>query len=66
KDHLLEHEQERIARALAAHLLGYGLGRDVGYADDETLDAVVEATRDSGFGLRSLVRSVVESPAFVH
>ena len=65
KEYLIQNEEERFARALATHLLGYGLGRDVGFADDAAIDRIVEGARSGGLGLRSIVLAIVESEAFV-
>jgi len=62
---LLLDDPDAIARALAEKLLVYGCGRPVGPADREAVDAVVEATRDRDFGLRSMIHAVVDSELFL-
>jgi len=63
--HLLAAERDAIAESLAAHLLGYALGRDLMYADEPAIADIVEDARPDGLGLRAVVESVVTSPAFV-
>ena len=60
---LLEHP-DTIARALATKLLIYGCGRPVTNADQSVVDAVAEASLKSGYGLRSMIHSVVDSELF--
>lgn len=62
---LLQQEPETIARALAEKLLVYGCGRPVTAADRQAVEAVVEASRNKDFGLRSMIHAVVDSELFL-
>lgn len=63
---LLLEDKEKIARALAKHLVIYATGADVQYADREEIRAIAARTRDRNFGLRSLVHEVVQSRLFLN
>lgn len=61
---LLLADSEQVARALATKLLVYACGRPVTPADRESVDAVLEASKSSGHGLRSMIHAVVETELF--
>lgn len=63
KDGLLA-EKDRFARAFAAHVLAYALGRQVTPADQPALDGIVRATADDGYRLRALMRQIALSEPF--
>lgn len=64
KDSLLI-EKDRFARAFAAHLLSFGLGREVGVEDSLVLDEIVEQTVNADYRFKSLITSVVLSEPFM-
>jgi len=57
-------EPEPIVRNLAAKLIVYGTGSGIEFADRSSIDRVVAAVRDQGYGLRSLIHAVVQSDMF--
>ena len=57
-------EPDRLARNFATKLMTYAVGRSLSPADRLEIDAVVERTRESKFGIRALVHEVVQSRAF--
>jgi mono/diheme cytochrome c family protein len=61
---LLLRDPDRLARALAVKLVTYGTGGPPDAADAAALDAVVARTRAKGYGFRSLVHEIVQSPLF--
>ncbi len=63
RQRLLE-RPEMVASAVATKLLVYGSGRPVRQSDRSSVTAVVDATRDNDFGLRSMVHAVVDSELF--
>jgi hypothetical protein len=63
KDGLLG-EKDRFARAFAAHLLAYALGREVTPSDQPALDGIVRATAADGYRLRTLMRQIALSAPF--
>lgn len=62
---LLLESPDRLARAFAQKLLVYGCGRPVSVADRAAVDAVVEASREHHFGMRSMMRAVTDSELFL-
>jgi len=61
---LLSRKSQMVTRAFASKLLVYACGRELTAEDLSSVDSVLDATRDSQHGLRSMVRAVVHSPAF--
>lgn len=57
-------EKERFARAFAAHLLSFALGREVAVTDEPAIDRIVRATAAEDFPLRAMIRQVVLSEPF--
>jgi hypothetical protein len=62
----LVQENRRFARAFTAHLLRFALSRELAPADTITIEAIVEKSQQDGFKLKSLIREVVQSGAFVN
>jgi hypothetical protein len=61
---LLGHQQARVTAALAARLLSFGTGRDLGFSDREAIDRMVQALGPAG-GTRALLLLVVQSEPFM-
>lgn len=55
---------EPLARGVTRHLLTYATGAPSSYADQTTIDAVVKLTAGDGYGLRSLIHSLVQCDTF--
>jgi hypothetical protein len=62
---LLLADKEQIARNLVEKLMTYATGHPIDFADRAAVQAVLQRTRASDFGLRSIVHEVVQSPAFL-
>lgn len=60
---LLE-QKDKFARCLTTKLLTYALGRPIGYADHEVVDAVVAELKAKDYRTQALVQAVVLSDAF--
>lgn len=58
-------DPERMARNMAAQLISYGTGARVDFADEEAIEAIVAKAEPGGYGLRSILYGVVESPLFL-
>lgn len=56
--------KDALARNLASHLIAYGTGAPVGFADRDELDRIVENAAASDYGFRTLLHEVVQSPIF--
>ncbi len=63
KDGILA-EKDRFARAFAAHLLEFALGRELTAGDDPALDEIVRASAPSGYRMREMIKRVVLSAPF--
>tara|TARA_Y100001934_G_scaffold204070_1_gene240881 strand:- start:851 stop:1855 length:1005 start_codon:yes stop_codon:yes gene_type:complete len=61
---LLLADKDRFAKCLTEKILMYALGRELGFSDRPTIDAITSATIDKGYGLRTLVHQVIASKAF--
>ena len=61
---LLSHQQPRITANLAARLLSFGTGRDLGFSDRDAIDRIVQALGPAG-GTRALLLLVVQSEPFL-
>ncbi|MCA8984876.1 MAG: DUF1592 domain-containing protein [Planctomycetaceae bacterium] len=56
---------EAIARNVANHLLTYGTGASIRFADREVVDKIVANAADNDFGLRTLIEEVALSRIFL-
>ena len=61
---LLLADDTAMAHALTRMLLSYAVGRHLGFSDRPETDRIVAAVRNEDYGLRSIIREVVLSPAF--
>ena len=61
---LMAKRPEPVVRSMATKLLVYASGRPMTAADRPSVDAVVEAAKKNGYGLRSMIHAVVESEMF--
>jgi hypothetical protein len=61
---LLASDPEMLARAFVAHLSRYATGADLTYSDRREIERIVENTKAKGYGLRSLIHALAESPIF--
>ena len=62
---LLLRDEEAIARNLTEQLLVYATGSPVEFADREDVSAILEKSRASKFGVRTLIHEIVQSPLFL-
>ncbi len=61
---LLEHEEQTVARNMVGQLATYATGAPIGFTDRKQVDAILEKTRSSDYGVRSIVHGIVESDLF--
>ena len=61
---LVAAEPERLARSLAGHLLVYGSGAELSYADRQAVEDIAKAAAREGHGVRSILLEVITSPVF--
>jgi mono/diheme cytochrome c family protein len=62
---LLAADPDQTARTVAEKLLIYATGGGLEYGDRDELERIVAASRESKYGLRSLVHEVVQSELFL-
>ena len=55
---------DRLARSLASHLLVYGTGGTLSFADREAVEAIVKDAAKDAYRIRSILHGVVTSPVF--
>jgi hypothetical protein len=63
KQRLLAHP-ERIARCITEKLITYATGQPVGFGDFRAVDQILEETKASNYGLRSIIHALVANPIF--
>lgn len=63
---LLLEEKPRFVRGFAAHLMAYGLGRQLNAADSRALDDIAERVMAGEDSLRSVIRMVATSEPFMY
>ena len=61
---LLDDEQQTVARNLVGQLATYATGAPIGFADRRQVEAILDQTRDSGYGVRNIVQGIVASDLF--
>ena len=62
---LLLQDEEAIARNLTEQLLVYATGAPVGFADRDDVSTILEKSRPSEFGVRTLIHEIIQSPLFL-
>jgi hypothetical protein len=64
KQLLLEQEETTVARNLAQQLIIYATGAPIGFADRPKVEAILAATKPSGYAMTDLIHRIVESDFF--
>jgi hypothetical protein len=64
KQLLLDHEDQTVARNLVGQLATYATGAPIGFVDRKHVAEILEQTRGSGYGVRSVVHGIVQSDLF--
>ncbi|MEP7354787.1 MAG: DUF1592 domain-containing protein [Acidobacteriota bacterium] len=64
KQLLLSREEQTVARNLVRQLAIFATGAPIGFSDRPQVDAILENTRASGYGVRSLVHGIIQSDLF--
>ncbi len=62
---LLTTDPDKLARAFVAHLSRYATGTDISFADRAQIRQIVESTKSSGHGMRSLIHALAQSRVFI-
>ena len=58
-------EKDRFARALAGHILSFGLARELAASDEIALDEIAKATAEDGYRFQTLLKQVILSKPFL-
>ncbi|MFI4877166.1 MAG: DUF1592 domain-containing protein [Blastopirellula sp. JB062] len=58
-------QPRKLTANVAEHLLVYGTGAPIAFADRDAVEAIVDETANDDFGLRSILHAVVASPLFL-
>jgi hypothetical protein len=61
---MLEHDEETVARNLIRQLVTYATGAPVGFADRKQVEEILQRSRGSDYGVRSIVHNIVQSSLF--
>jgi hypothetical protein len=61
---LLLKDERQIARNLVQQLIAYSTGAPVGFADRAEVERILDASAKDQFGVRTLVRQVIQSKLF--
>ena len=61
---LLLARQAQVLRSVTEHLLTYGTGAGVSFADRRGVAAIAKAAEAKGGGLRTLIHEIVQSEIF--
>ena len=64
KDAILK-EKDRFVRALAGHMLAFGLGRELSPTDSLALDDIVRIVKKENYSMKSMIHAVVSSKPFL-
>lgn len=64
KQRLLE-DPEKIARCMIEKLVTYATGSPIEFSDHQAVDTILTETKDTGYGLRSLLDAIVASDLFL-
>lgn len=62
---LLLEKQEVVARNLVNNLVAYATGAGVTFSDRAKVQAILDEAKGGGYGVRTLVHGLVESPLFL-
>jgi hypothetical protein len=62
---LLIAQPDKLACAFVAHLSRYATGAEVSYADRAQIRQIVENTKSSGYGIRSLIHALAADRIFI-
>jgi Protein of unknown function (DUF1592)/Protein of unknown function (DUF1588)/Protein of unknown function (DUF1585)/Protein of unknown function (DUF1587)/Protein of unknown function (DUF1595)/Planctomycete cytochrome C len=63
---LLLDDERQVARNLIRQLIVYSTGEPVGFGDRDQVERILDRTARTGFGIRSLIREIIQSELFLH
>jgi hypothetical protein len=63
---LILEDEEQIARNVVRHLATYATGAPVRFSDRAAVDGILRAAKPGGYGVRSLVHTIIASELFLN
>lgn len=64
KDYILQFKKDEFTKAFVENLFAYAVGRDVGFADVEEINHIVEEVIDDDYRFQTVIEQIVRSPSF--
>jgi uncharacterized membrane protein len=64
KTYILDLKKENFTKSLVKNLFAYAVGRDVGFADEEEINDIVEEVIDDDYRFKTVIEQIVLSPSF--
>jgi hypothetical protein len=61
---MLQYQEQTVARNLVGQLITYATGAPVGFVDRKRVEQILQRSRGSGYGVRSIVQGIVQSDLF--
>ena len=65
KQYILKSRPDSFTKALVEHMFAYALGRNITFADEAEIEAIVASVRAEDYHFRSLVKQIVKSESFL-
>ena len=63
---LLARDEALLARNLVRQLIIYATGAPIGFSDRQAIEKILADSRSNGYGIRSLIHNIVQSPLFLN
>ncbi|MGB1020951.1 MAG: DUF1588 domain-containing protein, partial [Flavobacteriaceae bacterium] len=64
KDYILQFKKDEFTKALVENLFAYAVGRDIGFADAEEIEHIVEEVIDADYRFQTAIEQIISSPSF--
>ncbi len=64
KEYILALKKDNFTKSLVENLFAYAVGRDVGFADEEEINSIVEEVINDDYRFRTVIEQIVLSPSF--
>lgn len=62
---LLKKDVEQVAKNLIQQLVVYGTGTKMRFSDSQRVEAILDTTKGTNYGVRSLIHAIIQSEMFV-
>ncbi|WOH35707.1 DUF1592 domain-containing protein [Thalassotalea fonticola] len=64
KQYVINQKPQLFTLSLIKHLYSYGLGREVRFSDEETLQTLADQVKENNYSMRAMLKSIVNHPTF--